>query len=283
MSAAMSLPTSILELPDGLHRDVPEAIYHQRIPGVASKSALDLVDRAPAVYAEWLKGAVREESEALAFGRAFHCALLEPGVYDQTYAVEPKFGDCRKTENKKRRDDWRGENAGRVLIESEDAMAVVGMARAIRMHPLANRMLRDGVPELTLKWTDPDTGIICKGRADYHVDSMSLCVDVKTTDDAREGAFSRSVANYGYFKQAAFYSDGFDAIGKSLGHGCFWFLCVEKRAPYLVDTFNLDDDAIARGREWSRRTLRKLADCVESGEYPGYPVGVKTLSLPRWA
>ncbi len=281
MSAALSLPTSILELPDGLHAGFPEALYHARIPGVASKSVLELVDRAPAIYAAWLKGAEREESDALAFGSAFHCALLEPHVYEMRYAVEPRFGDCRKTDNKKRRADWRLENEGRKVIEQADAFAITGMIRSIDAHPLASKMLREGRPELTMKWTDAETDIICKGRADYYVERLAMGVDVKTCDDARPGPFSKSVANYGYHKQAGFYSDGFAAVGHALEH--FVFLAIEKRAPYLIGLYNLDAQALARGREWSRRTLDTLADCIESGEYPGYSPSIETLSLPRWA
>jgi hypothetical protein len=272
---------TILEFADGVHRGVPESVYHARILGVASKSVLDLVDRSPATYAAWLKGSEREETDALRFGKAFHTALLEPGLYETAYAVVPKFGDCRKTENKKRRDDWRAENEGRKILEHEDAIAIAGMVRSIEAHPLASRMLRDGIPELTLKWTDPETGLVCKGRADYFVESLGMCVDVKTTDDARPGSFAKSVANFGYHRQHAFYEWGFSRCGSPVESFCF--LAVEKRPPYLVALYSLDEAAVALGLEWSRRTLDKFAECVERGEYPGYSPEIETLSLPRWA
>ncbi len=277
----MTQPTSILELPDGLHAGIEESVYYARIPGVASKSVLELVDRAPAHYAAWLKGADREDSDALRFGKAFHCALLEPHVYDRTYAVEPKFGDCRKPDNKKRRDEWRAENDGRQLLEQADATAIVGMARSIRNHPLAGRMLQEGASELTVKWTDPETGIICKSRADSFDRGLAMCVDVKTTEDARPGPFAKSVANYGYYKQAALYTDGFAAVDAPIEQ--FVFLCVEKRNPFLVGLYHLDDDALTRGREWSRRTLGLFAECIEFDRWPGYSDSIETLSLPRWA
>jgi hypothetical protein len=283
MSAAVTMPTttSILDLPDGMHEGIPEAIYHQRIPGVASKSVLDLVDRSPAHYAAWLAGASSEESPALAFGKALHCALLEPHVYRSTYTVEPSFGDCRKTDNKKRRDDWRGANAGRSLLEQADALAIDGMIKSAMAHPRASKMLDEGSSEVTVKWTDAATGIVCKSRADHYVGRLSLCLDVKTTEDARASAFAKSVANYGYHRQAAFYSDGFAAVGSEIEH--FVFLAIEKRPPYLVALFNLEDEDIAQGREEIRRSIQTLADCIERGEYPGYPTSIQTLSLPAWA
>ncbi len=99
MSAALSLPTvtSILDLADGLHAGIPESVYHARIQGVASKSVLDLIAKAPAVYAGWLTGTEREDTPALFLGKALHSGLLEPDVFRRTYTVEPRFGDCRKT------------------------------------------------------------------------------------------------------------------------------------------------------------------------------------------
>jgi hypothetical protein len=273
---------SFLELPDGLHAGVPESVYHARIPGIASKSTLDLVARAPAVYAAWLAGVEREQAPALLFGKALHCAALEPDVYRSTYTVEPSFGDCRKTDNKKRRDEWRAENAGRQLLEQEDATAIAGMVRALGANKLASRLLDgDGVSELTVKWTDPDTGLLCKSRADRYVARLRMCVDLKSTEDARADVFARSFANFGYHRQQAFYEDGFAAVAESLD--AFIFVAVEKRPPYLVAVFRLDDEGVTHGRRENRANLSILAECLERGEYPGHPESIQTLSLPAWA
>ncbi len=154
------------------------------------------------------------------------------------------------------------------------------MARAVWAHPLAGKMLREGGPELTMKWTDPETGLICKGRADYFDPSVAMAIDVKSTEDASPHGFARSVANYGYHRQNAFYDDGFEACGAPLEH--FVFIAVEKRAPYLVGLYNLDEADVSLGREWTRRNLDRLAECVERGDYPGYSQEIETLSLPRW-
>lgn len=306
MSAALSIPpATILDLPDGLHAGIPEALYHARIPGVASKSVLDMYDRAPAVHDAWLKGAEGKTSEAFAFGKAFHCAVLEPDVYRATYTVEPDFtfaepdfGDCRFKEAKAKRDAWREANgykeslsardrwreanAGKQLLEQADATAIAGMVRSIAAHPLASKMLLgDGVSELTVKWTDPATGIVCKSRADRYAKAFRLCVDLKSTDDARASVFAKSVANHGYHRQAAFYEDGFAAVGEPLDG--FVFVAVEKRPPYLVAIFNLEDEDVMDGRRENRAHLSMMAECIERGVYPGYPETIQTLSLPRWA
>ena len=134
-AAALALPTSILDVPSGLHDGIADQVYRQRIPGLVSKSVLDLVHRAPALYKAWLDGAEDEPTPALLFGKAFHCALLEPDVFRRTYAVEPSFGDCRSKDNKARRDAWRAEHNGVSLITREDDETIRGMIRVIRAHP----------------------------------------------------------------------------------------------------------------------------------------------------
>ena len=265
----------------GLYRAVPASVYHARVEGLVSKSVLDLIERSPAHYEAWLKGAEGESTTALILGSALHCALLEPAEFERLYAAQPDFGDCRFKENKARRAEWTAANAGKTLLEPADFTAIAGMCRSVRAHPLAGRMLRDGEPELTLRWTDAETGLACKARADYYVERFSMCVDVKTSEDARGSSFSRSVAKYRYHVQHATYADGFRALGAELQH--FVFLVIEKRPPYAVALWNVDADAISRGREAARRNMQTLAECIELGAYPGYSTSIETLSLPRWA
>lgn len=272
---------SVLDLADGLHLDFPAGMYHQRILGVASKGALDIINRSPAHYATWVGGVDREPTDALAFGCAFHAATLEPVHFANAYVVEPTFGDCRKTENKANRDAWRKENTGKIAITAADMKAIHGMRTSLLTHPIASRMLSGGVSEVTLRWTDTETGLVCKARADYHVEELDMVVDLKTTEDARPHAFRRSVAAFRYHVQQAFYSDGFAALGAPLRS--FAFVAVEKVPPYAVAVYLLDTEAVTKGWAAARENLTTLARCIEAGDFPAYDNGIQTLDLPAWA
>jgi hypothetical protein len=65
----------------------------------------------------------------------------------------------------------------------------------------------------------------------------------------------------------------------------FIFIAVEKEAPFNVELYELDNDAIERGRQEYLDDIETLKDCKESGEYPGYTSGHKIhiISLPTWA
>lgn len=282
--------TSILDLPQGMHEAVPHEVYHQRHLGLASKSALDLVHRSLAHYQSWICGAAPdEETPALAFGRDFHCALLEPDIFKSTTVVEPAFGDCRKKENKATRDEWRArvgwdedpaKSKVRVIDKSLDE-SIRGMIKAVYAHPIASKAIRDGLAELTLRWKDQDTGLQCKTRSDYYVRSRKMVVDFKSAIDGSEKAFTKAVANYRYHVTDALYRASFAAIGEPIQH--YMFVVVEKTPPYAIATYVLDMDAIQAGHNAASRDMAKLATALQNNEWPGYPVGIVKLELPPWA
>jgi hypothetical protein len=279
--AAPLAPTRrFLELPDGLHENLPLEVYHERILGVASKSALDLVRRSPLHYKSWVDGATSEETEALHFGSALHCAQLEPERFARVYSAEPDFGDCRFKEPKARRDQWRAENKESLKLSAREAADIRGMVASVRAHPVAGPMLEQGITEVTLKWRDQETGLTCKGRADHWGKGLSLCADLKSTVDASEYAFHRTIFKYGYDKQCAFYMDGFEACGEPLQY--FIFCAVEKTPPYAVAVDSCTPEVIDHARRQVRESMRRLADCLATGEFPGYSENIRNVYLPSW-
>lgn len=275
------MATGILALPHGMHRDVPSAIYHERVPGMLSSGALQLAARSPAHLRAWLDGTDSAPTPALVVGQAFHCATLEPERFARDFAAEPDFGDCRKKENKAARDAWRAANAGAQCLPAEDHATVLAMRASVLAHPIAGRMILDGVPELTVRWRDPETGLPCKLRTDYYVADLGMAVDLKSTEDAGPKAFARSIAEYGYHLQNAHYANGFDVIGAPLAH--FVFVAVEKAPPYGVAVYSLDVGSLERGHARVRALSRSIADCVATNHWPCYPETIQQIELPPWA
>lgn len=269
------------DLPPGLYVGVPHGAYHERRLGIVSKSALDLVDRSPAHYRAWIDGAIDEETPALAFGSAFHCALLEPDLFAESYAVEPEWGDCRLKANKAARDAWRAQRPGAIAVSADDGDAISAMVASVQAHPLASRMLRAGAAEATLVWIDEESGLKCKSRTDYYVPKLGMVADVKTTLDARPHKFQRSIVKHRYHVQDALYRSGFAAIGETVKH--FVFIAVEKAPPYAVAIYSVDADGIGRGYSAARRNIDTLAECLRLGAWPGYATSIQTLDIPPWA
>ena len=282
------------ELAPGLYPDIAAADYHARELGVASNTALDKIAQAPSVYKHWVSGGDDDEADtpALFFGKAFHCAVLEPDVFASSYAVEPTFGYLLKHDgsgttaeqgkaNRERRDAWRKENAGKTWLTVQDGKTLAGMAASVRAHPLAGRLLRSaGQNEITCRWRDAETGLACKARSDRWLAKLRTMMDLKSTDDPRPSAFRRSCEQYGYDRQESFYREGFAAVGEPIDD--FALVAVSKAAPHLVAVYTQAASSVYEAQAQNRQSLRTLAKCLATGEWPGLPIAIQELELRSW-
>ncbi len=263
----------------GIHKALPAAEYHRRELGVVSKSALDLVRRSPAHYKLWADGeAPDEDTPALAFGRAFHMALLEPEKFSGAYIEMPKFAGKG---SKAAKEAWLAEHSDCDVMKLDDILAIANMVAAVKAHPIASAMIRDGEPELTLAWKDASTGLKCKSRLDYYVRSLGMIVDAKSTEDASREAFRRDIAKYGYHRQDALYRAAALELDLPVEH--FVLMAVEKSPPHAVATYTLDGEAIGAGYSSVRRDIETLAECMKTGRFPGYPETIQQIDIPPWA
>jgi hypothetical protein len=174
-----------------------------------------------------------------------------------------------------------GANGTKTQVDPADMARIRAMMASVRAHPLASRMIHDGDAEATLRWKDGITGLECKARVDYYVPRLGMVADVKTSEDARPDAFRKSVANYGYHRQDAFYRSAFTAVGAAVEH--FVFVVVEKQAPHAVAVYALDQEAVTRGFASVRADMAVLAECLRTDKFPGYETSIQTLSVPPWA
>ena len=221
-----------------------------------------------------------KSTPAMDLGTALHCAVLEPDAYSRRYVVAPKV-DRRTTEGKATWESFVASLEGKSIVDADDDAAVRAMADSIRSHPQAATLLDvPGDSEVCVVWDDAETGIRCKARIDRYA-AGTIGVDIKTTANASPSAFAKSVFDYGYHRQVAWYADGFFAVtGKATP---FVIVAVENSAPWAVCVYRLEDEAVGFGRDDNRRWLRMYADAVRTQRFDGYSDGVVALGLPAWA
>jgi hypothetical protein len=63
----------------------------------------------------------------------------------------------------------------------------------------------------------------------------------------------------------------------------FYFVAVEKKAPFAVAVYELDALALDQGWREVRRALDYWKDCTTAQMFPGYQEEIVTLGLPTWA
>lgn len=253
----------------GLHYGVP---YHP-LPGSLSVSSAKTLLKAPALY-RWQREHPTH-SDAFDFGSAAHALVLGVGV--ESIYVAPFDNWQTKAAQAERRES---REAGLSPILPADWLRVCDMADALSSHRTAMDLLSGGHAEVYALAVDAATGVMRRAWIDYLTPTVAS--DYKSAATVEPGAFASAVAKYGYHQQAAWTLD----LLADLDHPAqaFAFIAQEKEPPYLVEVYDLDAEAIARGRELNARALERFRDCTESGIWPGYTARpFTTLSLPRWA
>ena len=252
--------------------DLPADQYHSDRSAV-SKSWLDRIDRSPAHLRAYLDGH-SEDTPALLLGRLVHTAVLEPDLLSDQFVTKPTDINRRTNAGKAEYAEWEKANAEKSIITDDQMTLATAMRDSVRQNKAARALLTTGDAEQTVVWRNDDTGELCKARADWLRENV--IVDVKTTEDARPDAFSRSIANYRYDVQTSHYEEGFDLRQ-------FVFIAVEKKPPYAVAVYAADDLIRHRGKQARDRNLRTYAECKASNTWPGYEEIIRTIHLPRWA
>ena len=284
----------------GIYPDVPAEVYHRRELGVVNNGALKILSgKTPSHYRAWVDEVVEEtetETAAKTFGKALHCAVLEPELFERTYIMAREHPFNRVSDrlrNAKKPsqstldaiaywDAWQREMGDKIEIGAKDSIRLRGMAKAVHEHPIAGKFFAGGMAEATCIYDDPRTGLRCKTRMDYWREDLWMIGDLKSAEDANPRAFARSVVNYGYHLQHAHYTSGPQVLfGREAPR--FLFCAVEKEPPYSVGVYMLDADAETRGHELRDRAMDALDTCLRTDEWPGLPPVVNTLSLPGWA
>jgi len=173
--------------------------------------------------------------------------------------------------------------SGKLLLTSGDYDGVCAIRDVIHSDPWLNSIITGGKPmvEASAYFVDDVTGELCRVRPDLYREDLGVMLDVKSSQSAHPDAFARSVINYGYHAQEAFYSDGLTSHNKPLDG--FVFLAFEKKPPYAFAIYELPPAIVEEGRIMMRKALDTYHTCRETNSWPSYGGGVQALEFKRWA
>lgn len=260
----------------GVVPDMPAADYHA-IEAMSSSGARSIL-RSPQHFRLW-RTERREPTPAMQFGTAVHAGVLEPETFDRVVVESPRF-DARTNAGKAGRAEFAAANAGRVILSPDDFARARRCIDAIRAHPAARALLDGGEVETSLFWHDARFRVPCKARLDAR--NHGGIVDLKTTTDASPDEFARSIASWGYHRQAAHYFSGCEHLLDATP-AFFAFIAAESEPPFGVACYSLPGAAILAGAHSMSRALERYAAALAAGEWPGYPDTIDTIALPKWA
>ena len=258
---------------EGIYFDLPEAEYRQA-PGV-NISSLKAMCNSPLHYWQKAYGPKEDPTPAMVFGSIFHRAILEP-LRLTGFVIKPEDINLRTKEGQA----WKAAQTD-PIIDREDEKLINGAIKAIQSNALAMVMLagRQAKKEVSIFKIHEPTGILMKGRLDVLTsdnEGNTVCIDLKTTQDASPKGFPREMARYNYHQQAAFYLN-------LCGGTFFTFISIEKVAPFGIGLYNLDRESLEIGQQKNEENMATLKRCLDTDTWPGYPEQIETISLPKWA
>ena len=233
-----------------------------------SRSDLMKFKKSPLHYKYAKENPEEEQSPALIFGSAAHKYILEREDFESEFVVAPNV-DKRTKEGKTIWAEFVENSGDRMVISVDDFEKIREMAAAVDAHPIASDLIK-GQHEVSLFWTDAETGEECKVRPDcIHKDENGVViVDYKTTASCENGAFEKSCRKYGYKLQSGMYREGyFQNFFEDAG---FVFIAQEKEAPYAVRVYACTDEYMSEGYDEYRALLGLYHECKKLDKYPGY-------------
>lgn len=255
------------------YADMPNDDYHSHAS--VSKSGLDVIERDPFHF---FNKKPMVQTRPMQVGSAIHAAILEPEVFKRDFMMLPELKDRRQPEYKQAKKQYGEGN----VFTQPDCDNIENIQKAVWGNDEASNLLSQrGFCELSGFVKDPITGVMCRHRFDKLALTGGWAVDVKKTQDVRDTEFSKSIFNYRYHVQAAFYLDQFEWITGERLNG-MKFICVEEKWPHKVAVYYLDDISIQIGRDAYRENLNLYAKCM-NGEKPTNNTSSQLISLPEWA
>lgn len=278
--------------------------YHSNHDHI-SKSGLAEIKTSPMHYKEGTEDETPEDEkkEALIFGSAYHCYVLEPEKFEKEYYVfddssvyaaliDKGFVSPRSTKEYKQWVESESQLIGeKKLIKISMYNRIKAMKERLFSHSYAKMLLSNGRAEVGYMGTmETEIGTInIKFKPDYIKDVKHLVIDLKTTRNASKKGFPKEAADHNYHIQAALYADLMSKMEGQNREFTFVFIAQEKKKPYAFNLFEAGPKFISQGRYEYEMLLQLYKYCVDNNTWPGYQCfcqnkyGLLTLELPAYA
>jgi hypothetical protein len=258
-----------------------EEDYRHNIEGL-TQSELSWMRKSPAHFHR--RAELQRETSAMQFGTIFHTAILERRRFLDSYVVEPEEIEIkgvlvevnrRVKAHREYLAGWRLERADKFIMSQKQYDCLVGMVTEIGRSRQAVEFIQHGEPEVVAQWDY--RGRKCKGKADLWIPESphgKVLVDFKKTQDASPSQFTRSIYNYAYDLQSAWYRRGFEADKVII-------VAVEEQFPHAIGIYDMDV-WLHRGDRLVDSLLDRLEECEREAEWPWYTKGIEMILPPTW-
>ena len=222
----------------------------------------------------------KPSSPALVIGSGFHTATLEPEKLDDEFAVKPSEIDGQGPRTKHYKEAFelmQKSEPDKQWLAPADYDLILEMAGSALDNPVLRHYMADINKVVEGTGYFEMEGAKCKVRPDLYIPGAGVVIDLKSTQDASNRGFTKSVRQFGYLFQACWYMHALRLLGEKPKQ--FVFIAVEKTAPYATAAYTIKESDINKQFSNMERACQLWATCQSSGIWPGYSDMVETLDL----
>ena len=222
----------------------------------------------------------KPSSPALVIGSGFHTATLEPEKLDDEFAVKPSEIDGQGPRTKHYKESFelmQKSEPNKQWLAPADYDLILEMAGSALDNPVLRHYMADIDKVVEGTGYFEMEGAKCKVRPDLYIPGAGVVIDLKSTQDASNRGFTKSVRQFGYLFQACWYMHALRLLGEKPKQ--FVFIAVEKTAPYATAAYTIKESDINKQFSNMERACQLWATCQSSGIWPGYSDMVETLDL----
>ena len=262
--------------------DMDDVEYHATKGHLSSSGCRELISNPRRWKLNQDRKFEREATPAMIFGTAVHAALLQPREYDNLVAITPAGINRRTSAGREEYAAWAEDNKGKALITEDMNNQIADIQDSISQHELASYYLGCLSNTEVAAFFEVQPNVNGKALFDGLNLADDLLVDLKTTKSADPNQFNRSVVNFGYHIQAAYYSDAYEKVTGRPAKA-FIFVAVEKEPPYSIGVYELTPEFLEAGRATYRQAASIMAYCEKHNFWPDYNKNeLVLLEPPAW-
>lgn len=253
----------------------------------------------------FLDGKFDQDALHLDFGNAAELALLDKKGFEENVAIYQteywtQLALQEKPELKKPKNSARYQaevskfesaNQGKYLIPDvgrQSFQYIEEMLKSVHMDATIQKLLEGTQYQLSLFWTDDQTGLNLKTRPDICKVKKNVIVNLKTTINGSPEAFSRDLVKYDYPLQACVEISGCLATGLMNSVDNYFWLVLEKEPPFCATIYEFQESDIKSTMMEYEYLITKIAEAKEKDFYPGYSDradnkhGILTARVPSY-
>jgi hypothetical protein len=197
--------------------------------------------------------------QALQFGSAGHCLLLEPEMFPELYVRAPEGLNQRGKTGKKRWAEYEEQHPGKILLRTGEWERLENIRKVFEIHPQIKKLWKNGSAEVSLFWQDSEFALDCKARLDWFDADSAIIVDLKFTNNIAKAGVQKPIQDF-YAVQASWYVRAVTQLTTKVPD--FFFIFIEKYAPHLIRVCSVSAEDLKHGQQKIECAIKNMSNNI---------------------